>query len=236
MAWCRAEIDRPGRLRQSQKHVTICDKSGMPKLPTTVQDRILAHFRRAGPGSVLATRDLLEFGTGPAVRQALTRSVRAGQLRKVARGFYEVPRQDPDIGELAPRVEAVVEALKRRDGIRLLPTGAHAANLLGLSTQVPVRLVFLTDGPTRRIRLGRHEIVLKRTTPRQMATADRISGTVIQALRWIGVEHVDKKVVARLRRDLTPRDRRQLLADQRYAPAWVAEILRRVVENPTKGR
>lgn len=202
----------------------------MPHPPATVRDRILARFRRAGSGRVLATRDLLDLGSGPAVRQALSRCVQAGELRKVARGFYAVPRSDPQLGDLAPQMDAVIEALKSRDGIRLLPSGAHAANILGLSTQVPVRLVFLTDGPTRRIHVGKREIVLKRTTPRQMATAGRISGTVIQALRWLGAEHVDDAVIQNVRRNLSASQRKQLRADARHAPAWVADAIRRIVD------
>jgi len=195
---------------------------------TNLRTRILERFRRRGPGSVLTARDLHDLGRTDAVRQALSRAAREGLLRKVARGFYTMPRVDPNLGEIAPDVEAVVAALKARDGIRLLPSGAHSANLLGLSTQVPVRLIFLTDGPTRRIRLGKREIVLKRTTPRQMATAGRIGGTVIQALRWLGREQVDDRVVDQLRRRLSAREKRDLTRDRRHAPAWVAEIMRRI--------
>lgn len=158
----------------------------------------------------------------------MSRAVEAGLIRKVARGLYQVPRRDPELGTLAPTLDAIVEALQKRDGIRLLPSGAHAANILGLSTQVPVRVVFLTDGPTRRIRLGKREIVLRRTTPRQMATAGKISGTVIQALRWMGADHVGDAEIAQLRERLSKADKKVLLADQRQAPAWVASLLRRI--------
>ena len=201
------------------------------KTADTVQDRILERFRRKGPGSVLTAREFQDLGNGQAVRQALSRSAKSGLLLKVARGFYTVPRIDSDLGALAPPLDSVVNALKARDGIRLLPSGAHSANLLGLSTQVPVRLVFLTDGPTRRIRLGKREIVFKRTTPRQMATADRISGTVIQALRWLGRAQVNDKVVNHLRKRLDARAKRELLRDARHAPAWVGEVLRRIASD-----
>lgn len=117
-------------------------------------------------------------------------------------------------------------ALKGRDQSRLQPAGAHAANVLGLSTQVPIRIVFLTDGRSRRVQLGKQQIVIKHTTPRQMATAGRISGTVIQALRWLGKRHVDDRIVAALRRRLSLADKQQLESDIRYAPAWIADIIR----------
>jgi hypothetical protein len=126
----------------------------------------------------------------------------------------------------------VARAIARRDAVRLQPVGAYAANVLGLSEQVPTKIVFLTDGPPRRVKLGRREIVLKRTTPRNMATAGRKSGTVIQALRHIGQRHVDHKMVSILDRQLSPADRAQLRKDLRYAPAWVADLLRPL----TRGR
>jgi hypothetical protein len=112
--------------------------------------------------------------------------------------------------------------------VRLQPTGAYAANILGLSEQVPTRIEFLTDGPSRRVKFGRQEIVLKRTTPRNMATAGRKSGTIIQALRHIGQAHVSDKTLAILRRQLTKQERAQILKDLPYAPAWIADMLRQL--------
>jgi hypothetical protein len=103
-----------------------------------------------------------------------------------------------------------------------------------LSNQVPVRLTFLTDGRSRRVQLGRQQIILKHTTPRQMATAGRISGTVIQALRWLGRDHVDDQVVSILRRRLSDADKRQLQQDLRYAPTWVGDVMRRVATSSVK--
>ncbi len=143
--------------------------------------------------------------------------------------FYDLPRRDARLGDLSPSPDDVASALAGRDGARLQASGAHAANLLGLSDQVPVRLTFLTDGRSRRVQLGRQQIILKHTTPRQMATAGRISGTVIQALRWLGQDHVDDRVVATLRRRLSDTDKRQLRQDLRYAPTWVADVIRKVL-------
>jgi hypothetical protein len=122
----------------------------------------------------------------------------------------------------------VAKALAGKAGTRLQPTGAYAANLLGLSDQVPAKVVFLTDGRTKHVRLGKLDIALKKTSPRNMATAGKISGLVIQALRYLGKTHVNDNTVKRLDRRLSPRDRRQLLKDVAYAPAWIADIMRRL--------
>lgn len=172
----------------------------------------------------------MDLGSRQAVDLALHRLVKKGTLRRLARGLYDYPRTDPDLGLLSPTTDAIVKALKGRDNILLQPSGGYAANLLGLSDQVPMKIVFLTDGPERRVQIGKQVIMLKHTTPRAMATAGRISGLVIQALRHVGQRHVDDKVVACLQKRLSDDDRKQLLRDIRYAPAWIASILRRVVE------
>ena len=200
----------------------------MGKHTNSVDLKILSRIIGRGRGFVFTPVDFLDLGSRAAIDQALSRSARAGKIRKLARGLYDYPRRDPKLGVLAPTDDKIADALKGRDDIRLQPSGGHAANVLGLSTQVPVRVVFLTDGRTRQVQLGIRQILLKKTTMRQMATAGRISGTVIQALRWIGQRHVDDRMIASLRRKISDRDKEQLLKDLRYAPAWVAEIMRKV--------
>jgi hypothetical protein len=113
----------------------------------------------------------------------------------------------------------------------LQPTGAYAANLLGLSEQVPIKIAYLTDGTPRTLRVGNRQIVLRHTTPRRMATAGKISGLVINALRWLGRDHVTSNLVSPLKRRLDDGAKRQLLADARYAPAWVAQWMRWIAED-----
>jgi hypothetical protein len=115
-------------------------------------------------------------------------------IRQLARGLYVYPRTDRELGLLAPSSDEIAEALAGRDALRLLASGAYAANLLGLSTQVPLGIVFLTDGSSRKVQVGKRQFILKQTSPRNMATAGRISGMVIQALRHLGKEHVDEEI------------------------------------------
>jgi hypothetical protein len=131
---------------------------------------------------------------------------------------------------LSPPPEQIAQALADKDGSRIQPAGAYAANQLGLSEQVPAKAVFLTDATDRRITVGRQEIILKRTTPKNMATAGRSSGLVIQALRYLGQRHVDDSVVDHLARRLGKNDRQALMKDIRYAPAWIGAIFRRLAE------
>lgn len=196
----------------------------------SIDNKILNRIYGHGRGCVITPGDFLDLGSREAVDVALHRLVKKGTLRRLARGLYDFPRIDPDLGSLSPTTDAIVKALKGRDNILLQPSGGYAANLLGLSEQVPMKIVFLTDGPARRVQLGKQVIILKHTTPRAMATAGKVSGLIIQALRHIGQKYVDDTTVERLRKRLSPEDKKQLLHDIRYAPAWIAAILRRIVQ------
>jgi hypothetical protein len=196
----------------------------------SIDSKVLNRIYGRGKGSVFTPTDFLDLGSRQAVDLVLHRLVKNGILRRIARGLYDYPRLDPDLGPLSPNIEAVVKALKGRDKIRLQPSGAYAANLLGLSEQLPTKVVLLTDGPNRRIQLDKQVIILKHTTTRVMATAGRISGLVIQALRYIGQRHIDESTINILRKRLSGEEKKQLLQDIRYAPAWIANIFRRVAQ------
>jgi hypothetical protein len=200
----------------------------MAKHTGSVDGQILSRITAKGRGWVFTPADFLDLGSRAAVGQALSRNARAGLIRGFARGLYDYPRRHPRLGLLTPSTDDIAKALQGREASRLQPSGAHAANLLGLSDQVPVKTVFLTDGRSRTIRLGQRVILLKKTTSRRMATAGRMSGTVIQALGWLGRRNVDDKIVSILRRRLSRRDKLALLGDARYAPAWIGSVMKKI--------
>jgi hypothetical protein len=133
-------------------------------------------------------------------------------------------------GLLWPSAETVARALAGRDHTRLQPSGAYAANALGLSEQVPAKAVFLTDGPSRTVKIGLTTIQLRRTTARSMAAAGRLSGLLIQALRELGKDHATPARVRRLKRILPADKRRELMKDLRLAPAWMHPIFRELAK------
>ena len=198
------------------------------KVANPIDRAMLARIKAGGDGWVFSPTDFLDLGSRNAVDKALSRRAAAASIRRVARGLYDVPRKHPIVGLAVPSADNVAKALAEKAGTRLQPTGAYAANLLGLSDQVPAKVVFLTDGRSKRIRIGKLEIALKQTSPRIMATAGSISGLVIQALRYFGKAHVNEETVKRLDRKLSADDRKQLSNDARYAPAWIGEIMRRL--------
>lgn len=200
------------------------------KLPQSTDSRMLARIRSLGRGAVFVSADFLDLGSREAIDIALHRLARKGTIRRLARGVYDFPKQHPVLGLLSPSADAVAKALAGRDRTRLQPAGAYAANALGLSEQVPAKAVFLTDGPSRTVKIGPTTIQLRRTTARNMAAAGRLSGLVIQALRELGQEHVTPERREHLKRTIPADKRRELLKDLRLAPAWMHPIFRELAE------
>ncbi len=187
-----------------------------------IRNRIYGH----GRGWAFTPSHFSDLGSRDAVASALKRYRKSRLIRQLARGLYDYPATDPELGTLAPPPDVLARALAGRDAVRLQPSGAYAANLLGLSTQMPMKIVYLTDGRSRTVEIRKKQIILKQTTPRNMATAGKVSGLVIQALRHLGRPNMEDDVIARLDRQLDADDRKQLLKDVRFAPAWIADIMR----------
>jgi len=196
----------------------------------SIDYKIFTRISRHGRGSVLVPSDFLDLGSRQAVDIALHRLAKKGQIRRLARGVYDFPKLHPALGLLSPSADTIAQALAGRDRTRLQPAGAYAANVLGLSDQVPAKAVFLTDGPSRTVKIGPMTIQLRRTTPRNMAAAGRVSGLVIQALRELGEPHITPERINHLKRTLPLDERRSLLKDLKLAPAWMHPILRELAK------
>jgi Family of unknown function (DUF6088) len=204
--------------------------SGRKKSPQAIDSRIVAAIHGRGRGSVFVPADFLDIGSREAVDVALHRLARQGTIRRLARGVYDFPKEHPVLGPLAPSAEDIARVLAGRDRTRLQPAGAYAANALGLSEQVPAKAVFLTDGPARTVKIGPTTIQLRRTTPKNMEAAGRLSGLLIQALRELGQEHVTQQRRDHLKRTIPADKRRELLKDLRLAPAWMHPIFRELAD------
>ena len=196
----------------------------------SVDNKILSRIYGRHRGWVFTPITFLDLGRRAAVDQTLGRLTKSGAIRRLARGLYDYPAKHPDFGDLPPNYDRIAQALAGRDNLKIQPSGAYAANLLGLTEQVPAKIVFFTDGPNRKVQIYKQKIVLKRTTPKNMATAGRISGLVIQALRYLKQGNMDSTVIAKLKRRLSEDDKSTLMNDIRYAPAWIGNIFRKIQE------
>jgi len=197
----------------------------------TIDSRLKSRIYGHGRGAVFTPNDFLDLGGRDAVDKALSRLTARGVIRRLARGLYEYPREHPELGTLSPDLEKVAKALAGKHRIRLQPAGAYAANLLGLSEQVPAKIVFLTEGPSRTVKIGRQEIHLRRTTPRNMAAAGRLSGLLMQAFRSLGRQHITRQRLARLKQTLPAKERKQLIKDLPLAPTWMHPFFRELAES-----
>lgn len=194
----------------------------------SIEKSIISRIYGRGRGCVFTPNEFLDLGSRSAVDLALHRLTAAGTIRRIARGLYHFPEKHGLLGEVAPPVEAVAKALAARDQVRLQPSGAYAANLLGLSEQVPAKVVYLTSGPSRKVKLGKLVIELRPAPPRQLATASRASGLVIAALRYLGEAQVTPERITRLREVLSKQDRRSLVDNLASAPVWMHSFLRAI--------
>jgi len=196
----------------------------------SIDNRVRSRIYGSRVGAVFTPSDFFDLGSRRAIDLALHRLVKREILRRLARGLYEHPREHAEMGILSPDINKVARALAGKNRLRLQPAGAYAANLLGLSEQVPAKAVFLTDGPSRTVKIGRQEIQLRRTTPRNVAAAGRLSGLLMQAFRHLGKEHITRERLDHLKRTVPTAERRRLLKDLRLAPAWMHPLLRELAE------
>lgn len=151
----------------------------------SVSDRIMRRARGTGRGGVFTSSDFLDMAARAAVDQALSRLVKNGKLRRLARGLYDFPKVHPKLGPLSPTPGDVAQALARETGSHVQISGIRAANALGLTTQVPARSTYLTDGPSRVV-LGKRIVDLRHASPKHLIAPGSAAGTVVQALRHVG--------------------------------------------------
>jgi hypothetical protein len=154
-----------------------------------------------------------------------------GRIRRIRRGLYDTPKFNAALGgKLSPDIDEAARAIARRQRWTIVPEGAWAANLLGLSTQVPSKISYLTDGPTKEIQIGRQSIYLRHAVPKVMTGLHGKLALVIQALRYLGEDNVGQRDIETLRSALSPRERRRFLKDTRFTLDWVHDVAKRIAE------
>ncbi|MBD0833358.1 DUF6088 family protein [Aestuariibaculum sediminum] len=192
----------------------------------STDDKIEQKIKNLKQGSIVFTEDFQDYGSPGAVKVALHRIVKKGMLHNLARGIYAKPTFSNLLNqEVLPSTEEVAKAIAKRDKARILPTGAYAQNMLGLSTQVPLKLVYLTDGSPRKITIGNRTIQFKKTTAKNLALKGEISKLVVQALKEIGKDNVTDHELETIHKLLLKEDIKELKHDIRLAPQWIAEIM-----------
>jgi ribosomal protein S19E (S16A) len=197
----------------------------------SIENQIVERIESFPKGELLLPTDFSDLGSSEAVRIALFRLEKEGVINRVAQGIYVRPKISKLIGVLVPSAEEIAEAITKRDRIRTVPTGNYALNALGLSTQVPMNIVFLTDGSPRIIKIGKRTIKFKKTTPKNLLAKGKISRLVIQALKEIGNGKVTAEEENKIMDLLKKEDLKDLKHDIALAPVWVQKIMTKALNN-----
>ena len=195
-----------------------------------VENRIAEALKTFTKGSVLFVDDFLDYGNPESVKKALLRLKEKDVLVRLAHGIYLYPKVDKELGVLYPSTEEIAKAIARRDKARIVPTGVQALNKLGLSTQIPMKVVYLTDGAARTVKVGKRTITFKKTSPKNLLIKGELSGLSIQALKTIGQNKLDHKTTGKIQSILKNEKKDNILYDAKLSPAWINKILMQVIE------
>ena len=194
----------------------------------SIADKIINNIGKHEANWCFSQKDFLDIAGRNAIEQAFYRLLKEGAIRRIGRGLYDVPcYSDLLKTTLSPDANQIAQAVARKFGWRIIPTGAQAANMLNLSTQVPMRVEYQSDGPTKDMTFGNRTIYFKRTAPKKLA-ASELGGLLINALNCLGKENVTLDIIAKLGRRFDVKQKRQLLNDARFGSDWVFEAIRQI--------
>ena len=208
----------------SEKHILFSDTGSIIVSAGAIKKRII----RNGRGSVFTPSDFLTLGSRASVDQTLSRLVKDGTIRRLAHGIFDYPKISPRIGPLAPSPDDLAKAVTAKGGHVMQVSPAKAANLLGLTTQIPAKSIYLTNGPTRSKTIGRQTIHLRNAAPKNLVAAGKATGLVFQALRYLGKDGVDDQALRILAKSLNASDRKNLEKDSLHAPGWMQPVARQI--------
>ncbi|MGK5595395.1 MAG: DUF6088 family protein [Parachlamydiaceae bacterium] len=195
-------------------------------IESLVKNRIVNH----GRGWCFTPIHFSDLGSDLSIRKALSMLQKQNFIRRLAQGVYDYPKMHDLLGIIPPDLNEVAKAIAEKNGVQIQPAGAHAANLVGLSNQVPGRIVFLTEGPSKKVKIGNQEIVFKKTTTKMMSSAGTKEGLLIQALKNLGKEHIDHKTRMQISKFLKEATEEEIKKNMKFAPAWIRALVFEIME------
>ena len=196
---------------------------------STAKDKIVAKIRSMGSGSVFSAKDFIGAAPRGTVDVIIGRLAGEGVIRRIGRGLYDYPPTGKFIEEpMGPDIDRAVQAIARKHRWAIAPEGAVAANILGLSQQVPAKIVYLSDGPRKEITIQNQTVLLRHAGAKELRMTNYTSRLIAQALRYLGKNQVDDKVIMILRDKLTEKDRKIFLKDAHYGTDWILEVAQKL--------
>ena len=189
----------------------------MQSIHSQLEDKILSLKK----GAIVFVSDFAKFGTAENVKKVLLRLEKKQLLVRLAHGIYLYPKIDKELGILYPSTESIAEAIAKRDKIRIIPTGIYALQQLGISTQIPLNVIYLTDGAPRKIKVGKRTITFKKTAPKNLAIKNKILSNIVQGLKELGKENITDEVKQKIKWALEKIPVEMLKEEILNAPVWV---------------
>ncbi len=196
----------------------------------TIINKIEKKINRFPKGKIIFIKDFAGIANNAAVRQSLKRLVEKGKLTKLSQGIYYKPKEDKILGAVYPSIENIVKAIAERDKARIIPTGSYALNKLGLSEQVPMNIVYLTDGSARKINLGNFTITLKKTSPKNLSIRHNLSSLLVQALKSLGKNDITPSIRLKIKSILKESGEiAQVKSSIIDAPIWIQNFITSII-------
>lgn len=189
-------------------------------------------LQKKKPGTVLFISEFLDVGDYDLVRKSLQRLTNQGKLIRLSKGIYYLPKKDKILGDIYPSAEQLAGAIAKRDKARIIPAGAYAEYRLGLSSQIPMNLVYLTDGSARKIRIGKQSISFKKTSPKNLSAKKQLSHLIIQALHSIGKENINQRHTSHIKSLISDsREVSEIQKDMDIAPLWIRDLVLKIIKD-----
>jgi len=203
----------------------------------SVIKQIESILKKRKPGEILFISDFLETSDYDTVRKSLQRLTEKGLLIRLSKGIYYYPKNDKLLGLIYPSAEQIANAIAKRDKARIIPTGAYAMYRLGLTTQVPMNVVYLTDGSARKVQIGKQKIVFKKTSPKNLSAKNQLSNLIIQGLRAIGKENTTDSHITKIKKIIfDSKEINDLHNDVLHAPVWIQKIVLEIIKDIENGQ
>ncbi len=219
-----------------EKYGIFSCRNGHKIIQQAIEQKILSRIYGNGRGWAFSQMDFADLGARSTIDSALHRRQREGLIRRVIRGIYDYPRQSKALGgPTSPNIDQVAHALARKFAWRIQPDGATAQNLLGLSTQVPARAVYLSDGPDRSYTLGRTKLAFEHTALKEAGFKLPESRLIVQALKAFGEGRITPQVITRIRGQFDPALRQRILLDTKTATGWVYAAIQGIAKEGANG-
>ena len=200
----------------------------MQNISTKIKEEIISKRK----GKLFFLNDFEKFGNKNAIRQTLFRLCNENFLIRLSAGIFLYPKVDKYIGIMYPSIEEIAQEIAKHEKARLIPTGVYALNALGLSMQMPMRIVFLTDGTPRIINIeGKSSIKFKKTIPKYLALRGKIMTLVIFAMKEIGKNQISEEHLSKIKKILEQEDIKNIEHDIKLAPEWIAILISKLIIN-----